>query len=100
MISVTVFNVLLVLAVILFVYSLVDLSNRIYGNIALSFFSALLSGYVAVIANTGVVEDAGTVMQDMSLQIMLIIFAMITAVYTIYMAVEAWYEYQAGKEEI
>ena len=100
MISVTVFNVLLVLAVILFVYSLVDLSNRIYGNIALSFFSTLLSGYVAVIANTGIVQEAGTVMQDMSLQIMLIIFAMITAVYTIYMAVEAWYEYQAGKEEL
>ena len=98
MISITLFNILVVAAILLFVYSLVDLNNRIYGNIISALMSSVLFGYSAVIANTGVVEDNGTVMSDLSLQIILIIPTIIIMIYTGYMIWDAYQEAQEVKD--
>ncbi len=100
MISIGVFNILIAVVILLFIYSIADLDNRIYGNIIAGFLCTLFAGYVAVIANTGIVEDGGVVMQDLSLQIMFIMFTGVMMIYTLYMTVEAWFEYQQGAEEI
>ena len=99
MISITLFNVLVVVAILLFVYSLVDLNNRIYGNIISALMSSVLFRYAAVIANTGIVEDNGTVMSDLSLQIILIIPTIIIMIYTGYMIWDAYQEAQEVHDE-
>jgi len=99
MISVIIFGLLLVLAMVLFIYALADLNNRIYGNIVAGIMSTVLFGYSAVIANTGIVQDGTEIMQDLSLQIILLIPTAITMIYTAYMVWDAYQEAQEASEE-
>jgi len=99
LISITVFNLLIVIAFLLFIYSIIDLSNRIYGNIIASIMSTVLFGYSAVIANTGIIQDGTEIMQDLSLQIILLIPTAIMMIYTAYMVWDAYQEAQEASEE-
>ena len=100
MISLGVFNLLIALAVLLFVFSVVDLTNRVYGNIVAGIFSSVLFAYTSVIANTGIVQDNGTVMADLSLSIILMILWIVATVYVAVIGWEAWQEYQEAKDEV
>jgi hypothetical protein len=92
MIPVDIFTTLLAVAFVLGIYSLIDLNNRIYGNIIAAFISAILFGYLSVISNTGILQSSGSVVSDQSLQIILIIPTATMMIYTGYMVLDAWNE--------
>jgi lipopolysaccharide export LptBFGC system permease protein LptF len=99
MIPTEVFTTLLSVAFVLAIYSFIDLSNRIYGNIVAAFISAILFGFLSVIANTGIVGLTGYSMADQSLQIILIIPTATMMIFTGYMVLDAWNESQAMEVE-
>jgi hypothetical protein len=102
MIPVSTFNMLIAVDLILIVYSVIDLRNKMYANIISAFLASVLAGYLAVVINAGIVQQSdGTAIQDASLAI--IPFGLITVVmmiYTILMVFEARQEKEAEEEAI
>lgn len=96
MIPMSIFGILAVMLIPLFLYSFIDLNNRLYGNIVSAFLFTILSGYLAAIANSGIVEYNGEPFADLSLQIILMIFTMVMLIYTLYMS---WDAYQEARQE-
>jgi hypothetical protein len=101
MIPVTTFNLLIAADLILIVYSVIDLRNKMYANIVAAFLASVLAGYLSVVMAAGIVIfDDGTTIQDTSISIIIGIFAVVMMVYTLLMVYEAREEKRAEAEAI
>jgi hypothetical protein len=96
----SIFGILAVMLIPLFLYSFIDLNNRLYGNIISAFLFTILAGYLAAIANSGILEYNGEPFADLSLQIILMIFMMVMLIYTLYMTWDAYQELRQERELI
>ena len=90
MIPVSTFNMLIAAVLILTIYSVIDLRNRMYANILTMFLASIVSGYCSAIIWAGIVQNAeGVAVQDTSAGIILFIFCIATMVYAALMVFEA-----------
>lgn len=56
MIPLSVFNIMIAIVIVLFLYSIIDSRNKYYGNIIAAFVCALIAIYLAVTISVGVVQ--------------------------------------------
>jgi hypothetical protein len=100
MIPVSTFNMLIAVDLILIIYSVIDLRNKMYANIIAAFLASILAGYLAVVMNAGIVQYSdATSVQDASISIIIGIFAVTMMVYTLLMVFEAREEKRMEAEE-
>lgn len=56
MIAVSTFNLLVSMAILMFLYSVIDHENRLYANIVISFASAIMLGWLGEAVSIGAME--------------------------------------------
>jgi hypothetical protein len=102
MIPVSTFNMLIAVDLILIVYSVIDLRNKMYANIIAAFLASVLAGYLAVVINAGIVQQSdGVAIQDASLAIVPFgLICVVMMIYTILMVFDARAEKQGEEEAI
>jgi hypothetical protein len=57
MIPISFFNVMVVIDVFFIAYSVIDHRNRLYANVVLAFLAGMLSAYLALAIQSGIVYD-------------------------------------------
>jgi len=99
MITVSMFNVLAVIAIALLVYSVSDYKNKMYAHIAMAFISGFIFMYLGVAAGAGIVYDpAGTgTNSDTSLSVLFQFFAVVAWVYSLLMSSMAYFTWKKEK---
>ena len=101
MIPISTFNVLMEIVFALAVYAWVDHRNKLYGNIAAEVVASITSALLAILIYLGAVEsDTGVVIKDMPTAGVLLFVAVVTAVYSFFMILEAKEEYEAAQERL
>lgn len=99
MMSLSTFNVLLVVLALLVIYSWVDYRNKLYGNIAAAILASLIGALLTILVYIGAVQtDSGTVVSDMPTAGILLLISIMIGVYAFFMAMDAKEEYEAYKE--
>lgn len=90
MISLSTFNMLIAVMLVLVIYSVIDLRNKMYANIVTAFLSSFIGGYLSVAVAAGIVQyNDGTLIQDASLGTVLFLIAIVMGIYALYMVYEA-----------
>jgi hypothetical protein len=64
MIPLLLFIALSIMLIPLFIYSFVDMQNRVYANIVAAFLCSLLAAYLAVVITVGIVQYDPSVIQN------------------------------------
>ena len=101
MIPVSTFNMLIAVDLILIIYSVIDLRNKMYANIITAFLASILAGYLSIIMAAGIVQYSdATAIQDTSISIIIGIFAAVMMVYTILMVFDAREEKHMEEEAV
>ena len=102
MIPVSTYNMLIAVDLILIVYSVIDLRNKMYANIISAFLASVLAGYLAVVINAGIVQQSdGTAIQDASLAIIPFgLISVVMMIYTILMVFDAREEKRTEEDAI
>jgi hypothetical protein len=101
MMSLSTFNVLLVVLVLLVIYAWVDYRNKLYANIAAAILASLIGSLMAVLVFIGAVQtNSGTQVSDMPTASVLLFISIVIGVYAFFMAMEAKEEYEAAQEQL
>jgi hypothetical protein len=102
MIPVSTYNMLIAVDLILIVYSVIDLRNKMYANIIAAFLASVIAGYLAVVINAGIVQYSDAVsVQDTSLAIIPFgLISVVMMIYAILMVFDAREEKKAEEEAI
>lgn len=101
MIPISTFNLLAAADVLLLIYAVIDLRNKVYANIVAMFICSMISGYLGTAMYAGIVQYTdGTIIQDTSLAIIPFGFmCAATAIYTLLLVYEARDEARTVREE-
>jgi hypothetical protein len=94
MISVSIFIFLLALAFVLFIYSVVDESSRIFANVAACAMATWIVLGCIIFSITGEVSG----FQSLSVAILLGPVCIIFGLYSVFLGREGWNDYIVGKE--
>lgn len=118
MIPVSVFNILLAAAILMFLYSVIDYKHNFYVNVAFSFVAGFILMYLSVIAASGAVYDSSScslavnntsvtpygctvhsAFTDRSLGLILQFVAVVCWVYSLVMAALIYITYRKDKSD-
>ena len=102
MITEAIYLVLLVLALALFIYSIIDNNNRVYANIVTLFMATIIFFMLAMFATSGDLENSNeTIIQNTPLGLLCTAFGIISVVFGILLSIEAIIEtYKSVEEEV
>jgi uncharacterized membrane protein YesL len=99
MMSLSTFNILLVVEVLLVIYSWVDYRNKLYGNIAAAILAMFIGVMLTILIYIGAVQtDSGMVVSDMPTAGILLLISLMIGVYAFFMAMDAKEEYENYRE--
>lgn len=125
MIPVTTFNLLIAVEALLFLYALIDVKNKYYGNIMAAFIASLIGVFLSVVISVGVVQydpacpvsygynatvgDSTiftatcancppVVITDLATGFILMLFAIPMMIYSFLMIYDAYIEYKEERE--
>ena len=96
MITISMFNMLTVVAVALLIYAVIDYQNKMYAHIAMAFIAGFIFLYLGIAASAGIVYDpTGTsTNKDASLSVLFQFLAVASWVYTLLMASMAYFTWK------
>lgn len=101
MITISMFNVLAVMALAMLVYAMIDYENKMYAHIAMAFISGFVFLYLGTAIGTGIVYDptGAAANTDASLSVLLQFLAVVAWVYTLLMSAMAYFAWKRQKAE-
>jgi high-affinity Fe2+/Pb2+ permease len=100
MMSLSTFNVLLVVEILLVIYAWIDYRNKLYGNIAAAILASFIGVLLTILIYIGAVQtDSGTAISDMPTAGVLLLISVMIGVYAFFMAMDAKEEWESFKED-
>ena len=108
MYPIEVYGLLVIIDFIIFIYSYIDINQRVYGNIVTLGIASLLSFYLAIasVSGTVVVNYASSTvtgvqdyLQDGGIMWFFILLGVIQIGFTLYFAYDAYIEYVEGRKQ-
>lgn len=102
MMPLSTFNLLATVAIVFFLFAIIDYRNKVYANIASAIVSSLISGMLSLLIFIGAVQtDSGSYqISDTPTATLMLLIMIVSGIYAFFLVMEARDEYEANKEKL